>query len=205
MNGAAPSLDPDLPLVQRAAGGDYGAFEALFHAYRERVYAATLRILRNTADAEEATQDTFLSLIEHIDSFAYQSHFRSWLLRIAVNHALRRLRRRKVARETAMESEDGPLPHPEMIAPWALDPAQLAGQREVRALLDEALTALPEKYRLVFVLRDIEGLSTEEAAEAIGITPGNAKVRLLRARLMLREKLTGRLGDPDRRLPAHQH
>jgi RNA polymerase sigma-70 factor (ECF subfamily) len=197
--------DPDLPLVERAARGEYASFELLVKAYQQRIYAIAFRLLRNAADAEEVTQDTFVSLIEHIDTFARQSRFRAWLLRIAVNHALKRLRRRKVARETALDGEDGPLPHPEVIAPWSQDPRELAAQRETRQLLQEALDELPETYRLIFMLRDIEGLSTDEAAESLGITPGNAKVRLLRARLMLREKLTAELGDPGRRLPPHEH
>jgi len=199
------SVDPDLPLVKRAAGGDYEAFSTLVKAYQQLVYATAYRLLRNEADAEEAMQETFVSLIEHIDTFAYQSLFRTWLTRIAVNHALKRLRRRKVAKETALENEEGPLPHPEMISGWKDSPVTLAAQRETQAILQEALEDLPEKYRVIFVLRDIDGLSTEEAAEVVGISANNVKVRLLRARLMLREKLTSRLGDPAKRLPPHQH
>lgn len=199
------SPDPDLSLVQRAAGGDYQAFEALVKAYQGLVYTAAYRLLRHHADAEEVMQETFVSLIEHIDSFAYQSLFRTWLSRIAVNCALKRLRRRKLAKETSLEGEEGPLPHPQVIGEWAQGPLALAQQRETQELLQQALEELPEKYRLVFVLRDVEGLSTEEAAEALGISAANAKVRLMRARLMLREKLTATLGDPGKRLPPHQH
>ncbi len=168
-----------------------------------------MRIVRNTQDAEEVVQETFLSVVEHLKDFHEDSAFRTWLVRIATNHALKVLRKRKSSPVLVLDGredkDDDPLPHPQFIAPWTEDPAHLVQQRETRELIDQALSALEEKYRLVFLLRDVEELSTQEAAEALGITTNNVKVRLLRARLMLRERLTRRFGDESRRLPPHNH
>ena len=110
-----------------------------------------------------------------------------------------------VAVAVALEAAEEPMPHPDFVAPWQANVPELAGRAEVRALLDEAMAELDEKYRVVFVLRDIEELSTEETAEALQITPANVKVRLMRARLMLRERLTQALGDAVQATPPHRH
>lgn len=206
-----PLSDPDLPLVRRARAGDFGAFEELVGRYERHVYTLARRIVGVEADAEEVVQETFLSLVEHLADFAGQSAFKTWLVRIATNHALKVLRRRRTHPEVSLdgpagaEDDAGPLPHPEFIAPWRDDPADLAQDHETRRLLDQAVGELDEKYRVVFVLRDVEGLSTEETANAVGISEANVKVRLLRARLMLRERLTRVLGDQGRRVEGHRH
>ena len=200
-----PPSDPDAALVGRAQGGDYAAFEQLVARHERGIYALARRIVHNEADADEVVQETFLSVVEHLAEFRGESMFRTWLIRVATNHALKVLRRRK-ARPTTQIAEESPLPHPVFIAPWKENPQQLAQRNEVARLLEEAMNDLDEKYRLVFVLRDVEGLSTEEAAAALGITESNAKVRLLRARLMLREKLTRVLGDETKRIVGdHDH
>lgn len=202
-------VDPDAPLVQRARAGDYQAFEQLVSRYERPLYALAMGIVRQHQDAEEVLQETFLSVLEHLDGFEGNSTFHTWLVRIATNHALKVLRKRRGSRLVAIqpnEQDNAPLPHPSFIAHWKDEPGELAQRREVRQLLDEALGELDEKYRLVFLLRDVEGLSTEQAADALGISVSNAKVRLLRARLMLRERLTAVLGDAARRLvPDHRH
>lgn len=203
----ANSPDPDLPLVRQSLAGDYDAFEQLVNRYEKRVYSLALRIVRNDADAQDVTQATMLAMLEKLDTFSQASTFSAWLLRIATNEALYLLRKRKVRQAQSLDAADGdrePLPHPDLIARWKQDPQELASRSEIRALIDRALDELDEKYRLVFLLRDVQGLSTEEAAEALGISPANAKVRLLRARLMLREKLTAVLGDPDTAM-RHSH
>lgn len=200
--------DPDAPWVQRSQGGDYQAFEHLVSRYEGPIYALARRIVQSPQDAEEVVQDTFLSVLEHIQGFAGHSTFHTWLVAIATNHALRILRKRKrTPRPQGQAAGDAgeALPRPEFIAPWQDDPRHLAERRETRQLLAEALDALDEKYRLVFVLRDVQGLSTQEAAQALSITPTNAKVRLLRARLMLRERLTRHFGDQAARVAPHQH
>lgn len=192
----SPAGDPDLDLVKRALAGEFAAFDELVNRHEKRVYALAMRIVRNTVDAQDVTQNTMMALLEKLESFRGQSSFSTWLLRIATNEALVFLRRKRVRATQSLSTDDSePLPHPDFIARWKQDPAVLAGNAEVRGLIEEALNELDEKYRLVFVLRDVQGLSTEETAEALDISPANVKVRLLRARLMLREKLTRVLGD----------
>lgn len=204
-------IEPDQQLVRRARAGDFEAFEALVARYERRVYGLALRLVRHRQDAEEVVQQTFLSVIEHLAGFREEASFYTWLMRIATNHALALLRRRAnratvaLRDDVASEEEETGLPRPEFIAQWRETPDQIAQRREVRRILDHALDELNEKYRLVFLLRDVEGLSTAETAEALGITEANVKVRLLRARLMLREKLTRLFGDEARRLAPHPH
>ncbi len=204
------SEDDDRPLVHRAREGDYAAFDSLVRKHSRRLYNLSLRIVGQQADADEVVQQTFLSVIEHLGEFREESLFSTWLMRIATNHALALLRKRARQRTVALaddRSDDGSQgpPHPEFIAQWRETPEQIAARRETRRLLDEALQSLDDKYRLVFVLRDVEGLSTEETAAALGISISNAKVRLLRARLMLRERLTRQFGDELTRVAPHEH
>lgn len=204
-------IDAERELVRRARKGDFEAFEALVARYERRVYALALRMVRHRQDAEEVVQQTFLSVIEHLADFREEASFYTWLMRIATNHALALLRRRAnratvtLRDDVASEDDGGPTPRPEFIAQWRETPDEIAQRREIRQVLDQALDELGEKYRLVFLLRDVEGLSTAETAEALGITEANVKVRLLRARLMLREKLTRMFGDEARRLVPHAH
>lgn len=204
------SADADQPLVERARSGDYEAFEALVNRYERRIFTLALRIVKRQHDAEEVVQQTFLSVIEHLEGFREEARFGTWLTRIATNHALALLRKRAV-RQTVPYSESrseegyGDVPHPQYIAQWGETPEEIASRRETRRLLDEALEQLDEKYRLVFLLRDVEGLSTKEAAETLKITQSNVKVRLLRARLMLRERLTEVFGDESTRVEGGGH
>jgi len=206
-----PSVaDEDRPLVERAQAGEFAAFEQLVEKYERRVYALALRILRRVDEAEEVVQQTFLSVMEHLRQFRHQSSFSTWLMRVATNHALgiwrKKNRQRTVSLSGEEDERDMELPHPQFIARWRASPEQIAAQRETRAILEEELDALDDKYRLVFLLRDVEGLSTAETAETLGITESNVKVRLLRARLMLRERLTRRFGDQATQLlPGHDH
>lgn len=202
--------EDDQRLVERAQAGDFDAFEALVSKYERRAYALALRIVRHAHDAEEVVQQTFLSVVEHLEEFRGESGFYTWLMRIATNHALALLRKRAVRATVPLEADSSGdsyanVPRPEYIAVWRETPDQLASRREVRRLVDEALDELDDKYRLVFLLRDVEGLSTRETAEALGITEENAKVRLLRARLMLRERLTRQFGDEATRVERGQH
>lgn len=202
--------DEDAPLVARAQAGDFTAFEALATKYERRVYGLARRMLRHRQDAEEVVQQTFLSVIEHLAGFRANARFSTWLLRIAANHALALIRRRTVratlplGEDRSSESYEGP-PHPEYIAVWRETPVEIASQRETREAIDAALAELDDKYRLVFVLRDVEGHSTAETAHALDITEENVKIRLMRARLMLRERLTRRFGDETTRVPPHEH
>jgi len=209
---AAPTADPDLDLLRQARAGDFAAFEELVGRFQGRVYGLAYRILGEPHDAEDATQQTFLSLVEHLGDFREASAVAGWVLRIAANHALKQLRKRRGLPTVPLTDPAGEdegyaeVPHPEVIAPWRDDPADLAERHEVRELIDRALAELDDKYRTVFVLRDIEGFSVKEAADLLGLSESNVKVRLLRARLTLREKLTRVLGDEAARvLPDHRH
>jgi RNA polymerase sigma-70 factor (ECF subfamily) len=202
---------PDLVLVTRAKAGELDAFEALANRYERRVYALALRMLRHQQDAEDVTQQTFLSALENLGGFRGDASFATWLLRIATHAALKVIRKQQgldtVSLEEATEEADGydTIPHPEYIADWRYSPEQLVQKNEIQRLLDEALAKLDEKHRLVFLLRDVEGLSVKETAETLGLSETNTKVRLLRARLQLREQLTRTLGDPERRVVRVPH
>jgi len=208
-------LPPDLPdseLVRRAQAGELDAFEALATRNERRVFSLAMRLLRQEQDAEDVTQQTFLSALENLDGFRGEASFATWLLRIATHAALKVIRKRKGLKTVSLAEATGEtdrvdsIPHPEFIADWRQSPERLAQQHEIQRLLDEALSELDEKHRLVFLLRDVDGLSVKEAAEALGISESNVKVRLLRARLQLRERLTRSLGDPDKRVTrSHDH
>ena len=207
-------LPPDVSdgeLVQLAQAGDLSAFEALTGRHEQRVYSLALRMLRQEQDAEDVTQQTFLSALEHLDGFRAEASFSTWLLRIATHAALKIIRRRKgletVSLEAATEEQEGleAVPHPEYIADWRQSPEQLVHKHEIQRLLDEALATLDEKHRLVFLLRDVEGFSVKETAGALELSEANVKVRLLRARLQLREVLTQALGNPATRLIRSHH
>ena len=204
----------DGELVQRAKAGDLAAFEVLTTRHERRVYSLAMRMLRQEQDAEDVTQQTFLSVVENLDRFRGESSFSTWLLRIATHAALKIIRKRKgldmvsLEESTELSENSDTIPHPEFIADWRLSPEQLVETREIDRLLDEALARLDEKHRMVFLLRDVKGLSIKETAEAICLSESNTKVRLLRARLQLREQLTQTLGDPATQLvraPHHQH
>lgn len=185
--------DPDLALIDGALAGDHHAFETLVKRHEPRVYRTALGILGKPEDAEEALQDTFLSVYHHLREFRRDSRFTTWLTRIAINAALNRLRGQK-----DMVSLDGPnVPDaefmPQRFEPWQEDPERLCAKEELRKIVHEAIRELSPDYRAVLVLRDISELSTVETAAAMGLTIAATKSRLLRARLMIREKLAARL------------
>jgi RNA polymerase sigma-70 factor (ECF subfamily) len=208
-------VDADRPLVEQARAGDFSAMESLLLKYEREVFGVARRIVQQHQDAEEVVQQTFLSVIEHLEGFRENSRFRTWLLRIATNHALALLRKRAIRAAPSLDdrnTNDGDgddaydkLPHPEYIAAWRETPEDLAIRRETRQSIDEALATLGDKYRVVFVLRDIEEFSTRETAETLGISEEAVKVRLLRARLMLRERLTRLFGDEATQVAPHAH
>jgi RNA polymerase sigma-70 factor (ECF subfamily) len=202
--------DDDRSLVAQAKGGDFAAMEALLVKYERQVFGVARRIVQQHQDAEEVAQQTFVSVIEHLGEFREEAQFRTWLLRIATNHAVALLRKRAVRAGPSLDDR-GPddtyegIPHPEFIAVWRDTPEELAMRHETRRHIDEALATLDEKYRVVFVLRDIEELSTRETAEVLGLSQEAVKVRLLRARLMLRERLTRLFGDENTQVAPHDH
>jgi RNA polymerase sigma-70 factor (ECF subfamily) len=205
------SAEEDRALIRRAKDGDFEAFEALVSKYERRVFNLAMRIAKRQHDAEEVVQQTFLSVIEHLEGFRQESSFYTWLTRIATNHALALLRKQSVRAAIPLaddrsEESYADVTRPQFIAQWRETPDEIASRRETRELVFAALDELDEKYRLVFLLRDVEGLSTAETAQSLGISQNNVKVRLLRARLMLRERLTRVFGDEATQVtPGHDH
>src|SRR5512132_1776925 len=178
-------------LVNAARKGDMAAFEELVRRYDRNVFRIAQHITQNREDAEDVVQDAFLKAYQNLGQFQEQSKFYTWLVRIAVNEALMRLRRRRPERMVSLDeevkTEDDSMPRE--VADWTPNPEQQYSQAELKDILTRTIQGLPASFRTVFVLRDVEGLSTEETAEALGLSIPAVKSRLLRARLQLRERL----------------
>jgi RNA polymerase sigma-70 factor, ECF subfamily len=189
---SVPAGFDESALVAQAKAGDQNAFAELVNRYERKIYRLAKNITRNDEDAEDVLQDAFLKAYTHLDKFKGDSKFYTWLVRIAVNEALMRRRKRKTDRSVPLDEpvELGEETVQREIAVWEDNPEQQYSQEEWRRILDEAVDSLKPDFRTVFVLRDIEELSTEETAETLGISVPAVKSRLLRARLALRETLT---------------
>lgn len=183
----------DWQLVQRAQGGEYGAFEELVARHSGKTYALALGMLRIPQDAEEVVQDTFLNAFQKLDTFRGESAFTSWLYRIAANNALMRLRKKKrdptesIEHLTPSFREDGR--HAEQPLTWSRTAEELVSDRQLAGALEEALSRLPPQYRVVLLMRDVDGLSNEEISDILGVTVPAVKSRLHRARLAVRQQL----------------
>lgn len=198
-NTAAPT---DEELVRRVQGGDREAFGVLASRHHRAVYWMIQAILRNESDTEEILQDAFLKALQHINDFRGESRFATWLTRIAINEA--RMRHRKY-RPGSFESIDQEPPEgsdfrPREFSDWRPNPEESLEKHEVALLLRRGIQSLPDIYREVFMLRDVQHLSTDETAATVGISVPATKTRLLRARLMMREYLAPHLmlGSPER-------
>jgi RNA polymerase sigma-70 factor, ECF subfamily len=185
-------IHPDVALVERARAGDQAAFEKLVRQYDRQIFRTAQHITQNREDAEDITQDVFLKAYRKLDQFQGNSKFSTWLTRIAVNESLMRLRKRKTSRTVSMDqdvqTEEGSIPRD--FADWSPNPEQNFTQSELSEILKKTIAGLAPGFRTVFTLRDIENLSTEETAEALGLSVPAVKSRLLRARLQLRERLS---------------
>ena len=179
-------------LVIQAREGDNHAFAELVKRYEAKIFRLALHITQNREDAEDVLQEAFLKAYEHLDQFQGNSKFYTWIVRIAVNQALMKLRRRKADKSVSLDEDidTGEDKVTREIAAWDEEPEQRFTREEVGELLNTSIEGLAPAYRSVFVLRDVDDLSTEETAEALGISVSAVKSRLLRARLQLREKLT---------------
>ncbi len=188
---ASPSFD-ESALVSRAKAGDASAFSELVQHYDRRVFRMAKQITQNDDDAEDVLQEAFLKAYTHLDDFQGNSKFYTWIVRIAVNEALMKLRKRRSDRSVPLDEpiDTGEDEVPREIAVWDENPEETYSREELAELLDQAVQSLKPAYRTVFVLRDIEEMSIEETAEALGLSISAVKSRLLRARLQLREKLT---------------
>jgi RNA polymerase sigma-70 factor, ECF subfamily len=167
----------------------------LFQLYADRIYHLGLGLLGDPSLAEDVVQETFLAAIKNRAQFQGRSSLSTWLYRIAYNEAQEILRKREdlPLEEEPEEDDEAPLPHPEALIDWGFTPERMLSDKELRQEMDRAIQALPESLKIVFLLRDVDDLSTEDAAETLGISPGAVKVRLHRARLFLRERLSGYL------------
>ena len=188
----------DLPLLQRLRGGDTAALEILMGQHASRVYRVAHGITQNAADAEEVVQDVFLTLFNKIHTFEERAALGSWLYRVATNAALAKRRGRRSDREVPLDSilptflPDGHRADERelLLHDWARTPETALLSQETREIVQRAIARLPEQYRAVLVLRDIEGLCNEEVAEIVGDSVAAVKSRLHRARMVLREALT---------------
>jgi RNA polymerase sigma-70 factor (ECF subfamily) len=183
---------PDVALVERVRAGDTAAYDTLVHKYERQIFRIAQHITQNREDAEDVMQDAFVKGFQKLDQFQGNSKFYTWLVRIAVNESLMRLRKRRTGKMVSidedLETEEGTVPRD--LADWAPNPEDNYNQAELAEILRKTIQGLPPGFRVVFVLRDVDGLSTEETAETLGLSIPAVKSRLLRARLQLRERLS---------------
>ena len=186
--------------LQALQDGNRAEFARLVDAYSTQIYRLALKMLGNEQDAEDVLQNTFMKALQSVANFEGRSSLSTWLYRIAVNEALMLLRRHKPTIPVAMdyENDEDEIPHPTQFTDWCCLPEDELLSAESKGYLDKAIQQLPEKLRVVFLLRDIEGLSIRETSEALDLTETAVKTRLLRARLNLREQLSIYYGE---RLP----
>jgi RNA polymerase sigma-70 factor (ECF subfamily) len=179
-------------LISRVRSGDHEAFYELIRPYERTIYLAALSILKNDADTEEVAQESVLKAFKSLDSFRGEARFSTWLVQITVNEARGRIRKYRPSRHESIDKpqtgEDGDYV-PKDFADWRPIPSEEVENKHLRLALQRGLESLGEKYRQVFLLRDVEGLSTAETAAIIGVNEAIVKTRLLRARLMMRDAL----------------
>ncbi len=193
-----PGNDGEQSLIARICKGEPSLFATLVKPYERRVYATALALLRNNADAQDVAQEAILKAFANLLQFRGESKFSTWLIQITVNEA--RMRQRKQHAELfepiagSQDEEEGACT-PRDFADWREIPSEALERSEIRALLAKALASLAQKYREVFILRDVEQISIEETAKALNISIASVKTRLLRARLMLRDILAPQLAD----------
>lgn len=191
------NTQPPALSLEALRAGDRAEFARLVETYSRQVYRLGLKILNDPQDAEDVLQETFLKAYKALPSFEGRSSLSTWLYRIAVNEALMMVRKRKpevLSIDQDQESEEGDL-EPVQIVDWCCLPERELLNSESRSFLDAAIQRLSENLRVVFILRDIEGLSIKETADALNLTETAVKTRLLRARLALREQLTSYYGE----------
>ncbi len=187
--------DKDFELVEAINSGRYELFQELVKRFEPKLYNFGLRMCGDVCDAEDLVQDTFLNVFRYLKDFRYETKFKNWLYRIASSTCIKKRRRSKFApdRELSLDEfwpkEDAHIP--DEVPEWAQIPLNKLLNAELSNTIRQAILTLPEKYRLVIVLRDLEGFTTAETAQILDLKPPNIKVRLHRARLYLRDKLKG--------------
>lgn len=197
--------DEDADLVERSRQGDRAAFNELVNRNAQKVFRMARHMTRNDQDAEDVLQEAFLKAFSRLDQFQGDARFSTWLTRIAVNESLMRLRKGRNNKTVSLdqELEIGESTIQREVADDGEDPEESYGRTEMREMLEAAIDSLAEGYRTVFVLRDVEGFSTEETAEMLELSTSAVKSRLLRARLQLRDKLRRRLKGQKREKKDH--
>jgi len=190
-------------IIVSILAGETQLYHELIRPYERSVYMMALSFVKNEADAEDVAQETFLKAFHHLASFRSEAKFSTWLVGIALNEARSRLRRAASVRMASIDNtsqEGGRIP-PAILRDWREVPSEALERMEVQQMLQKAIISLPEKYREVFVLRDVEELNIAETAAALSISVGNVKVRLHRARVMLQKQLVPLLStlNPKRR------
>ncbi|MFH1982379.1 MAG: sigma-70 family RNA polymerase sigma factor [Pseudomonadota bacterium] len=187
--------DEDAEVIRAINDGRPDRFQEIVQRYEGRLYNFGLKMCGHVQDAEDLVQETFLNAFRYMGGFRFETKFRNWLYRVATSVCLKKRRRSKFAPEKELSLEEflpaeGESP-PDAVPEWAAQPLDQLLTSELSKVIRDAIVDLPESYRLVVVLRDLEGFSTEETAQMLSLTPTNVKVRLHRGRLFLREKLKG--------------
>lgn len=187
--------DKDFDLIQAINSGEVEKFQDLVKRYEAKLYNFSLRMCRDPSDAEDMIQDTFLNVFRYLKNFRYETKFKNWLYKVAASTCFKKRRKSKFAPDKELSLEEF-LPNdeaekPDHVPQWALMPLDKLLNEELAGVINNTIMTLPKKYRLVILLRDIEGFSTTETAQILNLSPSNVKVRLHRSRLYLREKLKG--------------
>lgn len=187
--------DDDSELIQAINSGQADKFHDLVKRYEQKLYNFSMRMCRDHSDAEDMIQETFLNVFRYLKDFRFETKFKNWLYKVAASTCIKKRRKSKFAPEKEL-SLDEFLPEneaevPDHVPEWALLPLEKVLNQELSNTINQEILSLPKKYRLVIVLRDIEGFSTAETAQILNLSPSNVKVRLHRARLYLRDKLKG--------------
>lgn len=194
MAASTPERD-EAKMIAAILAGESKLFHELIRPYERRVYLMALSFLRNEADAEDVAQETFLKAFRNLESFRGEAKFGTWLVSIALNEARSRIRHRNTIKIESLDEPPDAEGHvsPALLRDWKEIPSEALERKEVRLILQQAVTSLPLIYREVFQLRDVEQLNVNEAAAALGISSGAVKVRLHRARMMLQKILAPQL------------
>ncbi len=180
----------DQQVVDRVIAGETELYELIMRRYNQRLYRVVRSILRDDDETEDVMQDAYVRAYEHLSQFEGRALFSTWLTRIAVHEALARLRKRNRQQQIDTDKDEGEM----FVNAAADDPEQTMSRVQLREMLEEAVLGLPEQYRTVLVMRDVEEMSTAETAEALNLTEENVKVRLHRGRALIRRDLTSRVG-----------
>jgi RNA polymerase sigma-70 factor (ECF subfamily) len=187
--------DNDFDLIQAINSGQVDKFHDLVKRYEQRLYNFSLRMCHDHSDAEDMVQETFLNVFKYLKDFRYETKFKNWLYKVAASTCIKKRRKSKFAPEKELSLDEfrpgDKTEAAEKVPEWALLPLDKLLNEELSSVVHRAILSVPKKYRMVIVLRDIEGFSTAETAQILNLSPANVKVRLHRARLYLRDKLKG--------------